>query len=372
MQAKDELDHNYRVVSIKLDKVMEKFDSEVKEKERAIVAGRELEATRKELEHAKQWKGQLESTQSKMLELELVIQELREELSEHDPCGERWHRGTRQNRKGGARRENSPEDADEREQQQDKNVEVGSKKNKLVQGLEKSICELEDKLMESEQIQPNGDIPRIAVETTSEQKPPSENQVIESEKFQQVLHEREQLEQEKSSLEQQNKKINSELELLRKLVSQRNIDKKEEWDMIKERMDEMSAERDQVENEKNRLREELVRMASVAKDMHNLEEQLRTNPDESAYVLQAGSLKIANNVLQSELQDLIQKEKELRAANDKLWKEKTQLQRGRGSSLSSMDGNFNQKVGRLVTENVELREQVEKLEAELEEYKKGG
>ena len=212
-------------------------------------------------------------------------------------------------------------------------MEVGSKKNKLVQGLEKSICELEDKLMESEQIQPNGDIPRIAVETTSEQKPPSENQVIESEKFQQVLHEREQLEQEKSSLEQQNKKINSELELLRKLVSQRNIDKKKEWDMIKERMDEMSAERDQVENEKNRLREELVRMASVAKDMHNAEEQLRTNPDESAYVLQAGSLKIANNVLQSELQDLIQKEKELRAANDKLWKEKTQLQRVCSNSL---------------------------------------
>ena len=69
-----------------------------------MVAGRELEATRKELEHAKQWKGQFESTQSKMLELELVIQELREELSEHDPCGERWHRGTHQNRKGEARR----------------------------------------------------------------------------------------------------------------------------------------------------------------------------------------------------------------------------------------------------------------------------
>ena len=212
-------------------------------------------------------------------------------------------------------------------------MEAGIKKNKLVQGLEKSICELEDKLMESEQIQANGDIPRIAVETTSEQKPPSENQVIESEKFQQVLHEREQLEQEKSSLEQQNKKINSELELLRKLVSQRNIDKKAEWDMINERMDEISAERDQIKNEKNRLREELVRMASVAKDMHNAEEQLRTNPDESAYVLQAGSLKIANNVLQSELQDLIQKEKELRVANNKLWKEKTQLQRVCSNSL---------------------------------------
>ena len=103
--------------------------------------------------------------------------------------------------------------------------------------------------------------------------------------------------------------------------------------MINERMDEISAERDQVENEKNRLREELVRMTSLAKDMHNLEEQLRTNPDESAYVLQAVSLKKANKVLQSELQDLIQKEKELRAANDKLWKEKAQLQTVCSNSL---------------------------------------
>ena len=229
--------------------------------------------------------------------------------------------------------ENSLEDADEREQQQDENVEVGIKKNKLVQGLRKRIRELEDKLMESEQIQANGDIPRITVETSSEQKPPSENQFIESEKFQQVLHEREQLEQEKSSLEQQNKKINSELELLRKLVSQRNIDKKAEWDMITERMDEISAERDQIKNEKNRLREELVRMASVAKDMHNIEELLRTNPDESAYVLQAESLKKANNVLQNELHDLLQSEKELKAANDKLWKEKAQLQTVCSNSL---------------------------------------
>ena len=229
--------------------------------------------------------------------------------------------------------ENSLEDADEREQQQDENVEVGIKKNKFVQGLKKRIRELEDKLMESEQIQANGDIPRITVDTSLEQKPPSENQVIESEKFQQVLHEREQLEQEKSSLEQQNKKINSELELLRKLVSQRNIDKKAEWDMITERMDEISAERDQIKNEKNRLREELVRMASVAKDMHNIEELLETNPDESAYVLQAESLKKANNVLQNELHDLLQSEKELKAANDKLWKEKAQLQTVCSNSL---------------------------------------
>ena len=69
-----------------------------------MVAGRELEATRKELEHAKQWKGRFESTQSKMLELELVIKELREKLSEQDHCGDGWHRGTRQNSREGTRR----------------------------------------------------------------------------------------------------------------------------------------------------------------------------------------------------------------------------------------------------------------------------
>ena len=46
-----------------------------------MAAGRELEATRKELDQAKQWKGQFESTQAKMLELELEIKELREKLS---------------------------------------------------------------------------------------------------------------------------------------------------------------------------------------------------------------------------------------------------------------------------------------------------
>lgn len=57
------------------------FSLQVKEKEQAMAAGRELEATRKELGQAKQWKGQFESTQAKMLELELEIKELREELN---------------------------------------------------------------------------------------------------------------------------------------------------------------------------------------------------------------------------------------------------------------------------------------------------
>lgn len=57
------------------------FSLQVKEKEQAMAAGRELEATRKELDQAKRWKGQFESTQAKMLELELEIKELREELN---------------------------------------------------------------------------------------------------------------------------------------------------------------------------------------------------------------------------------------------------------------------------------------------------
>ena len=97
--------------------------------------------------------------------------------------------------------------------------------------------------------------------------------------------------------------------------------------MINEKMKEISVDRDQLENERNHLRQELIRMASVAKDMHNVEELLRTNPDESAYVLQAESLKKANNVLQTELHDLIKKEQDLKKANDKLWMEKAQLQR---------------------------------------------
>ena len=57
------------------------LSSQIKEKVQAQAAGRELEVTRKELEQAKQWKGHFESTQAKMLELELVIKELREELN---------------------------------------------------------------------------------------------------------------------------------------------------------------------------------------------------------------------------------------------------------------------------------------------------
>ena len=213
-------------------------------------------------------------------------------------------------------------DAVELEQRQNDEGESAVKKSKLVRGMKKRIRELEDKLMAYEQDPPNENVPSINVE-----KPPSENQIIESEKYQEVVNEKEDLEQEKGVLEAEGKKMKSELELLRKLVSQRNIDKEAEWDMINEKMREISTDRDQLENDKNRLRNDLIRMSSVAKDLHNVEELLRTNPDESAYVLQAESLKKANNVLQNELHDLIKKEENLKKANEKLWTEKALLQR---------------------------------------------
>ena len=211
-------------------------------------------------------------------------------------------------------------DAMELEERQSETPESTVKKKKLMRGMKKRIRELEDKLWEYEQSQ--ADASSINVIT-----PPTEDQIVESEKYQNTLKERETLEKEKIQLEVESKKINSELQLLRKLVSQRNIDKEAEWDMINEKMNEIGAEKNQLENEKNRLRRELISMASVASDMHNAEELLRTNPDESAYVMQAQSLKKANNVLQNELHDLLKKEEDLKKANEKLWMEKADLQR---------------------------------------------
>lgn len=206
-------------------------------------------------------------------------------------------------------------DAVELEQRQNEEGESTIKKSKLMRGMKKRIRELEDKVFEYEQSHPKENSPSINLEKTL-----TEKEIIESEKYQQAEKEKQDLEKEKGLLEAEGKKMKSELELLRKLVSQRNIDKEAEWDMINEKMNEL-------ENEKNRLKLDLIRMASVAKDMHNVEELLRTNPDESAYVLQAESLKKANNVLQTELHDLIKKEEDLKKANDKLWQEKAQLQR---------------------------------------------
>lgn len=220
-----------------------------------------------------------------------------------------------------SRAETSLVDAVESEERQRETSESRVKKNKLMRGMKIRIRELEDKLLEYERSQ-SEDVPKINVTT-----PPTEDQIIESEKYQNALKEKESLEKEKGELETERKKMKSELELLRKLLSQRNVDKEAEWDMINEKLKEMSDDRKRVDEEKNQLRLELIDMASVAKEIHNVEEMLKNNPDESAYVLQAESLKKANNVLQNELKELMEKEAELKSANDKLWKEKADLQR---------------------------------------------
>lgn len=220
-----------------------------------------------------------------------------------------------------SRAETSLVDAVESEERQRETSESRVKKNKLMRGMKIRIRELEDKLLQYERSQ-SEDVPKINVTT-----PPTEEQIIESEKYQNALKEKESLEKEKGELETERKKMKSELELLRKLLSQRNVDKEAEWDMINEKLKEMSDDRKRVDEEKNQLRLELIDMASVAKETHNVEEMLKNNPDESAYVLQAESLKKANNVLQNELKELMEKEAELKNANDKLWKEKADLQR---------------------------------------------
>ena len=217
-------------------------------------------------------------------------------------------------------------DAVELEQTENEEAEPIISKNKLVRKLKKKIRELEEKLLQHES-HPQSNVPTITIETAEEQKPPNENQVIESELYQLVVNEKEELTKVKDELEKKNKNMNSELKLFRKLVSQRNIDKEAEWDMINEKMNEVNAERDNLQSERNRLRNDLIQMASVSKDMQNVEELLKSNPEESAYVLQAESLKKANNVLQNELQELIRNEQEMKQANEKLWKEKALLQR---------------------------------------------
>ena len=212
-------------------------------------------------------------------------------------------------------------DAVESEERQRETSESTVKKNRLMRGMSKRIRELEDKLLEYERSQPE-DVPKISVTA-----PPTEDQIIESEKYRNALKEKESLEKEKGQLEIESKKMKSELELLRKLVSQRNVDKEAEWDMINEKMKELTDDRNRIEEEKNHLRLELIAMASVAKEIHNVEDMLKTNPDENAYRLQAESLKKANNVLQNELKELLEKEAELKSANEKLWKEKAELQR---------------------------------------------
>lgn len=78
----------------------------------------------------------------------------------------------------------------------------------------------------------------------------SETQIVDSEQYKKLLNKKDNLIEEKEKLDAQKKKMNNELDLLRKLVSQRNVDKEAEWDIIGEKMKEITAERDLLEREK--------------------------------------------------------------------------------------------------------------------------
>lgn len=79
---------------------------------------------------------------------------------------------------------------------------------------------------------------------------PNENQIVDSEKYKNLLNERDNLIEQKEKTDTEKKKLNNELDLLRKLVSQRNVDKEAEWEIIGEKVKEITAERDLLEREK--------------------------------------------------------------------------------------------------------------------------
>ncbi|XP_048581655.1 unconventional myosin-Va isoform X2 [Nematostella vectensis] len=451
----------------KIIELQQRLDQEVKKKEHAQAAERDLSEARKELDEARKWKGHYESSSARLVEMELVVSELRDELKRSMEARERVEKEAKEEieekdeeikslrdvieqlreqvaeANSRAADEVASRDAtlDERLEEQRvqilsefeaerlnhqrvlrdysrleqryqnlqdeleivqtspqkplrslDSVSTASSETSLVDALEKELREqeaeepdevrsiitksqlfvrlrskvmdLENRLVDAqsqlnkqsgETSAPN--VPSIKVEEGDAWKQKTG-------KLQEIMKERDALKEEKEKVEAEQKKMGSELVLLRKLVSQRNVDKEAEWDLISEKMKEIKDDRDLLEREKERLRKQLIDMASVAKDLREIDELLKFNPDESAYVLQAESLKKANNVLQIELEELIKKEKSLKEANENLWRDKAKLQKGRTSSVHAMDSSFQQEVTRLVTENVDLREQVERLEKE--------
>ena len=212
---------------------------------------------------------------------------------------------------------------DEEEEEAEERQSVISK-SKLVARLHERIRELETRPDPKEA---RAEVPVITIEKAGESIAPKEQQIIDSTKYQDLEKEKKKLEHDKVTSEKEIKTLKSELNLLRKLVSQKNLDKEAEWEVINERMNELNAAKTELETDRDRMRKQLIETCSVPKELRDVEEILRTNPDESAYVLQAESLKKANNVLQRELNELMKSETELKQANDKLWKEKAQWQK---------------------------------------------
>lgn len=128
------------------------------------------------------------------------------------------------------------------------------------------------------------------------------------------------------SLTKENNKLNTELNIFRDIVKKR--ESKSEKDVsdpvlaLKEdHIKKITKERDSYKQEYEKFRSELIRFASVSKDLTEVENKMKRNPDINAYVLQASALRQANDVLQRELHDVLSKESELQTANEKLWNE---------------------------------------------------
>jgi putative cell wall-binding protein len=132
-------------------------------------------------------------------------------------------------------------------------------KSKLVNRLREKIMNLEDqnvdlksrlkKLDSSQSAKTITKAPSIHIEGHPVGTP-SENQIVDSEKYKHLMNERDKLKEYKEKAEAEKKKMNSELDLLRKLVSQRNIDKEAEWEIIGEKMKEITSEKELLEREK--------------------------------------------------------------------------------------------------------------------------
>lgn len=135
---------------------------------------------------------------------------------------------------------------------------------------------------------------------------------------------------EMQTLTKENNKLNTELNIFREIVKKRDsVSEKDVNESIvalkEENIKKLTKERDAYKQEYQKFRSELIRFASVAKDLAEVENKMKNNPDLNAYILQARALKQANEVLQRELQDLLLKETDLQTANEKLWNDLAKL-----------------------------------------------
>ena len=132
------------------------------------------------------------------------------------------------------------------------------------------------------------------------------------------------------TLTKENNKLNKELGIFREIVRKREsisgTDANESLLALnEEKTKKVTEERDRYKLEYQKFRAELIRFATVSKDMAEAEVKLKNNPDLNAYILQASALKQANQVLQQELQELLAKEGDMQTAHEKLWNELAKL-----------------------------------------------